>query len=68
MIPLIAISNNISICVTLNPSAQGMLSVAGTANRYLNTIEFHANFINLKAEVVQCIMLSDGADLTLYHV
>ena len=37
-----------------------MLSVTCTANWYLNTIELHANFINLKAEVVQSLMLSDG--------
>ena len=60
LIPVNSINNNISLRVTLNPSARGMLMSYGNPNWYIDNIEFHCNFINLKDEIIRTIMPSDG--------
>ena len=54
------INNNISLHVTLNPSARGMLMSNSNPNWYTDNIEFHCNFINLKDEIIREIMPKDG--------
>ena len=58
---LIPVYNNISLHVPLNPTAKGML-MSGTSNPnwYIDNIEFHCNFINLKDEIIHEIMPHDG--------
>ena len=60
LIPVYSINNNISLRVTLNPSARGLLMANGNPNWYIDNIEFHCNFINLKDEIIHEIMPADG--------